>query len=82
MTALLDSLEKYSSDNFWNDFTSSETIKPSSDEVTVERIRECLCKGADLNDTLNAIWLEHEAQGLDLTYQELNAFVIQAVKEL
>ena len=48
----------------------------------VELIKECLSKGADLNDILNTIWLENEAQGKDLTYQELNAFVIQAVKEL
>jgi len=48
----------------------------------VELIKECLNKGADLNDTLNKIWLENEAKGKELSYQDLNAFVIQAVREL
>jgi len=48
----------------------------------VEIIKECLSKGGDLNDTLNTIWLENEAKGKDLSYEDINAFVIQAVREL
>ena len=48
----------------------------------VKRIRECLATGGDLGDVLNILWLEHEEADIVLSYAELNAFVIQAVKSM
>jgi hypothetical protein len=48
----------------------------------IEKVKECLAKGGDLSDTLTMIWLDEEKKGHDLSNGELNALVIEAVKEM